>query len=136
MKGKRLSKFKEEQGQSMVEFALVIPLLLLLILGIIDFGWIYHSKIQLDDASNIGARYAITLDNSQTSQNQIKSQIYSALPNVPQSNLTITITYSSGTTGNVTISINENVTPPGPLTNVFAFNNAITLKSSTTMKMS
>jgi Flp pilus assembly protein TadG len=34
---------KSEKGQAAVEFALVLPILLLLILGIIDFGRILYS---------------------------------------------------------------------------------------------
>ena len=32
---------KSEKGQSMVEFALVVPLLLTILCGIIDMGWAY-----------------------------------------------------------------------------------------------
>ena len=35
---------KNEKGQSIVEFALVVPILLTLLCGIIDFGWIYSNQ--------------------------------------------------------------------------------------------
>lgn len=46
-------------GQGLVEFALVVPVLLLLILGIVDFarGIFIYSVVQ--DAAREGARYAI-----------------------------------------------------------------------------
>ncbi len=34
-----LSKLKKEEGQTLVEFAIVVPLLLLIIFSIIEFGW-------------------------------------------------------------------------------------------------
>ena len=40
-----------------MEFALVVPLLLLLVVGIIQFGRIYSMQIQLSGAANAGARY-------------------------------------------------------------------------------
>lgn len=38
---------KEEKGQSLIEFALVLPLLLLLLVGIFDFGRIIYSYMHL-----------------------------------------------------------------------------------------
>lgn len=49
-------------GQSLVEFALVLPILLLLILGMIEFGWILNGKITLTSAVREGARAAIVCE--------------------------------------------------------------------------
>jgi len=50
---------KNEDGQSLVEFALVLPVLLLLLCAIIDFGWLYYNQITLNNAAREGARYAV-----------------------------------------------------------------------------
>ncbi len=50
---------KRENGQSAVEFALVLPILLILLCGIIDFGWVYYNQITLNNAAREGARYAV-----------------------------------------------------------------------------
>lgn len=50
-------KLKSEKGQAMVEFALVLPILLLLIGGIIDFGLIFNQKVLANNASREAARY-------------------------------------------------------------------------------
>ena len=47
---------KSEKGQSIVEFALVLPLLLTLLCGVIDFGWIYSNQYRVENASYAGAR--------------------------------------------------------------------------------
>lgn len=53
----RLFKFREnEKGQAIVEFALVLPILMLLILGIIEFGWLFNGKLILTSAAREGAR--------------------------------------------------------------------------------
>jgi len=35
-----IRKLKNEKGQAFVEFAIVLPLLLMILCGIIDYGWI------------------------------------------------------------------------------------------------
>lgn len=49
---------KSEIGQAMVEFALVLSFLLLILGGIIDFGWIFYHKVMINNAAREGARYA------------------------------------------------------------------------------
>ncbi len=45
-----------DRGAAAVEFALVLPLLLLLVFGIIDFGRAYMAQISLTQAAREGAR--------------------------------------------------------------------------------
>lgn len=49
---------KSEKGQSLVEFALVLPLLVVLLFGIIDFGRIFHVYLTIDHAGREAARAA------------------------------------------------------------------------------
>ena len=49
-----------QKGQSLVEFALVLPILLLLLLGVIEAGWITWSYITVQVAAKEAARYAVT----------------------------------------------------------------------------
>ncbi|NMR29402.1 TadE/TadG family type IV pilus assembly protein [Crystallibacter degradans] len=51
-------KSKSENGAAAVEFALVLPLLLLALLGVIEFGRAYNVQISLTQAAREGARYA------------------------------------------------------------------------------
>ena len=46
-----LFRRREELGQALVEFALVLPLLLLLILGIIEFSFVWNSRNTVQFAS-------------------------------------------------------------------------------------
>lgn len=54
---KKIIGLSSEKGQSAVEFALVLPLLLVLLLGIIEFGWFLNAKITITGAAREGARY-------------------------------------------------------------------------------
>ncbi|SEM94146.1 TadE-like protein [Mesobacillus persicus] len=49
---------KSEKGQSLVEFALVVPILALLLFGIVDFGRIFHAYLTIDHAGREAARAA------------------------------------------------------------------------------
>jgi hypothetical protein len=46
------------QGQSVVEFALVLPLLLLILLIVVDVGRLYLGWVTLQNAARVGANYA------------------------------------------------------------------------------
>lgn len=55
-----------EKGAAMVEFAIILPVLLLLVFGIIEFGRAYNTQLTLTHAAREGVRtYAITQDAAQ-----------------------------------------------------------------------
>ena len=47
-----------QKGQSLVEFALVVPVFLALVFAVIGFGILLENKIALNDAARNGARFA------------------------------------------------------------------------------
>jgi Flp pilus assembly protein TadG len=49
-----------QRGASVVEFAIIAPLLLSMLLGVIDFGVAYSENISLQAAAREGARQGIT----------------------------------------------------------------------------
>ena len=49
-----------ERGQSLVEFALVVPLFLLIVAGMVDFGLALYSNITALNAAREGARLTVT----------------------------------------------------------------------------
>ncbi|MFQ5945870.1 MAG: TadE/TadG family type IV pilus assembly protein, partial [Anaerolineae bacterium] len=46
-----------ERGQSLVEMALLLPVLLLVMHGAIDFGRVFYAKITVANAARVAARY-------------------------------------------------------------------------------
>lgn len=50
---------KNEKGQSIVEFALILPILLFLIMGIVQFGLILSGYVTVSNAAREGARVGI-----------------------------------------------------------------------------
>jgi hypothetical protein len=45
-----------ERGQALVEFAFVVPIFLILVLGIVDFSWALRSWITVTNSAREGAR--------------------------------------------------------------------------------
>lgn len=85
-------KFGRKRGQALVEFALVLPLLLILTMMIIQYGIIFNTTIGLTNLSREGARFAATAPGSDS---LIKTRIQNVLPpNIRYSDLTITISPS------------------------------------------
>ncbi|HZK18677.1 MAG TPA: TadE/TadG family type IV pilus assembly protein [Clostridia bacterium] len=59
---------KGQRGQSLVEFALVLPLLIILLMGIFEFGRIFSSYVMITNAAREGARNVVVgRDDSQVS---------------------------------------------------------------------
>jgi len=51
---------RRSRGQSVVEFALILPVFMLLLLVTVDFGRLFFTTIQLTNAAREGANYAAT----------------------------------------------------------------------------
>ena len=52
-------KLRSEGGAELIEFALVLPLLLLIVLGIVDFGFLFQRCEVVTNAAREGARMAV-----------------------------------------------------------------------------
>lgn len=79
--------FKNERGQAMVELALVLPILLTLFMGVIEFGRAYHTYLIITSASREGARVAI-LGGSDAS---ISDRVVAVTASLDQSRLQTTV---------------------------------------------
>lgn len=52
-------KLRSDKGAAVVEFAVILPLLLLIVFGIIEFGVLIYNKAMITNASREGARTGI-----------------------------------------------------------------------------
>lgn len=59
----RKKRFNEE-GAAAVEFALVVPVLLMLVFGIVDYSIAFNYRTQLNNAAIQGARHYVLTSNS------------------------------------------------------------------------
>jgi hypothetical protein len=59
-RGIRFGRMGQDSGQALVEFALVLPLLLLLCFGVLEFGRYYWTRLTLRHVVREAARFAVT----------------------------------------------------------------------------
>ena len=67
--------FRNESGQAAVEFGLVIPFILLLVLALIDFGKVVNYWLDANHLANEGARVAAVLGNQPEPGGDLKQWI-------------------------------------------------------------
>ncbi|MBP1949285.1 TadE/TadG family type IV pilus assembly protein [Virgibacillus litoralis] len=97
---------KSQKGQSLVETALILPILLLLVFGITDFGRIFHAYLTLDHAGREAARTAAI----GSADSVIEAKIIDATSSLDEDNLGIVITpggeanRTSGSEVNITLT--------------------------------
>jgi len=53
-----MEKRQREKGQSLVEFVIVLPILLIILAGVLDLGRLYFAYVAVTDAAAEGAAYA------------------------------------------------------------------------------
>ncbi|MDP1834742.1 MAG: TadE/TadG family type IV pilus assembly protein [Chlamydiales bacterium] len=66
MQFQKRSNKKRTRGASLIEFALILPVLLLIIEGIMEYSIIYYDKAIITNASREAARYGVVLRSSPT----------------------------------------------------------------------
>jgi Flp pilus assembly protein TadG len=89
-----LRKRNEESGQAFVELALVLPVLLLLLLGVIQFGNVFRDYIALTDATRVGARQAAVSRSIQPASDRIPlvvAKVQRAAVNLDTTKMTVTV---------------------------------------------
>ena len=73
---------RDEQGQALVEFALILPIILLLVVGMLEFARAWNLHQVMTDAAREGARRAVLADaaaaNGQT-QDSVKKAMWDRL---------------------------------------------------------
>ncbi|HZJ77287.1 MAG TPA: TadE family protein [Clostridia bacterium] len=130
--------FKKEKGQSAVELALVLPILLIIVCGIMDFGWLFYNQLYLNNACREGARYAAVRTVVDDSQTIIESKIEGSLPGSLLDELDIDIIYSNPNKpleGDVTIVLNSEMKILTPVMGVFYSDQKRPLTATVTMKV-
>jgi Flp pilus assembly protein TadG len=82
---------KNQKGQAMVEMALLLPLLLVIIFGIMEFGRIFNAYLVITNASREGVRQGVV----GMTDSQITTSVKTAAGNLDLSSLSVTITPNS-----------------------------------------
>lgn len=121
-------KMKKEKGQAMLEFALILPILLILVCGIIDFGWLFYNQSELNNCAREGARYAIV----NTGKDEAIANKVNNIAAASIKPITIEITYLGD---DVKITLSSKVKVLTPLTGIFVSNQQVNLTAKVIMKV-
>ena len=100
-------RLRGESGQNTVEFALILPILLVILFGIIDFGWLFFNMAMVANSTRSGARYAVVnIENAgdiATLQSMVDTRIRDGLPN-----------YLTNSTAALNVTVVDDVTAASP----------------------
>jgi len=128
-----MKSLRNEKGQSLVEFAILLPVLLLLLMGILEFGIMLNSYLSINNSAREGARLGIVSG----SNLEISKLIINISPNLDSENLIVNITplegsRNSGGTLTVEVIYNYQVNIP-IISNILG--NVVALKAQTSMRI-
>ncbi len=103
---RRRRNSKRTLGSAVVEFAVVLPLLLMILFGIIEYGWVFMVRLTLQNAAREGCRVAV-LQTTTTPYTEVTNRIDEIIAPTGVSGYTVTMKHASLSepTEEVTISI-------------------------------
>jgi len=129
---------QRERGQGMVEFVLVLPIFLLLVFAIVDFGMGFHAWLTVTNSAREGA----SLGAVRGTQAQIVQRVQDTSDSLDPSNMTITVTNAQGTPGeSIVVDVDYDYTLITPLDSVLGMVSggsvgpSITFSSSADMRL-
>ncbi len=126
-----------DAGQALVEFSLILPLMLLLLFALVDFGRGFYTWLVLTNAAREGARVGAT----QQPLDAIQTRITDASSGLEMSRMTMTIGNVQGPRGQpITVDLTYDfvfVTPIGGILNIVSGGSlsAPTITSHSSMRL-
>lgn len=90
---------RSERGQTMVEFALVAPVLLLVLFGVIQFGILYRDYVTITDAARVGARTAAVSRHQADPVATTLAKVRAAADDLDQADLQVAVSASGWNPG-------------------------------------
>jgi Flp pilus assembly protein TadG len=133
-----LKRIKNEAGQAVVELAITLPILIIILCGIIDYGWIITNQNAIDHSAREGARYAIVNASDSGAVEMIKEYAKSLAPESMRGSMDVTVTFTNASdrrAGDVLVDVSADVAILTPVTGIFFEGQITTLHSSCRMKV-
>ncbi len=138
MKCHHTRRNRQEAGQAAVEFALTLPIVLLLMCGILELGWVSANAMILENITREGVRAGIIATDYSSNNTRIAERIQGMAPDYFDS-VEVTITYSDPSdfrAGDVTVVTHYALPAITPLSGLITEGGVFRLEASCTMKMS
>lgn len=100
-----MNQLRSERGSVAVEFALILPILVAVLLGIVEFGRAYNAQITVTAAAREGARVMSIEKSVSATQAAIKAASPSLNPQLTNTQIEVSpATCNPGTNATVTIT--------------------------------
>lgn len=123
---------RTDQGQAIVETALVMPIVVLLLFGILDAGRVFHALIIVTNGAREGARVGAT----HRPETDILTRVDAAMGGMNPADYDVTIVNAQGTSGDpISVTVDGRVTLLTPLIAKFFPTNPVTLSNTATMRL-
>lgn len=117
---------RDEHGTAAIEFGLILPLLMVVLVGIIDFGNIYFTRLTMTNAAREGARVGVTLDESDAQSAAIAAtQVY-----LDQAGVDAVVTATVPSQTNPTVTVTVTIDPYEPLIGLVPTPSRLTVSAS------
>ena len=125
----------DERGAAAVEFGIILPVLMLILFGIIEFGMIMFSREVITNASREGARAGIVQSATKPTTGQIQAVVTNYLTGTGINPATVTIAVAGAgltapNTLSVTVTYPYNFFAPA----ILGLGTSITLTGQTVMR--
>ena len=149
---RRVLPWSNSRGQSLVEFSLLLPVMLIMVFGIIDFGLGLRSYISLTNATREGARYAALgntagaypTDCDGSTNTTVVGRVCYTIEGLKLADMqTVSVTYPNGQSPGNSVVVSAGytynyITPIGDIVDFFSggtFPDSLSLSTSTDMRL-
>ena len=130
-------RFGQERGQDLVEYALILPLFLFLVISIIEISVLFFSYVTVSNAAREGARVATAVASSSCDQtcvdNRARAAALELTTGLPNSNIQVNITHPDPFVVNVEVRYRADLLTR-MVVDALGGQGFLTLSSSSTMR--
>jgi Flp pilus assembly protein TadG len=127
---KHRRKEQKEKGQSLLELALILPLLIIILAGVLDLGRLYYAYVAVTDAAAEGASYA-AIHPEQSDRDEVLQRAQEASRGLVQIDSSMVAvdcpTVASGAP--ITVTVSYSFTVATPLINVIVPDGVLRLRA-------
>jgi Flp pilus assembly protein TadG len=115
-------RLRDERGASAVEFAFIVPVLIVLVIGIVEFGHAFQVQGTLSAAAREGVRAMALRNDPAEAKSVVRNAAASLSPDITDSQIAITVLGAGGgsalgscpVTGGGTTAVRLTITYPMP----------------------
>jgi Flp pilus assembly protein TadG len=100
----RRIQLRSQKGQSLTEFALALPILVLLLFAVIQFGITFNNYVTLTDATRAGARKGAVGRQLGNPSSAVVTEVRNSAKDLKQSSLNVTVTSTWQAGSDVTVT--------------------------------